>query len=1468
MTNLAHWQDDIEEALGGDFDGSLSGLCIMSLSFDFTRNGNGTLLGSNSNVTSSGTGQLAGGALGTTVPLGNKSTSCGTNSNYDTRDYSNGSCFKRFKPSNAVDPDSFEDENRSSNQQKFVRQLQQLKNCLNSNNAKSMTTNATQAQYHNSSDTQNGVQLANENILDRSSPQSTETSCKSTPALSSPNGSPRSSVVDVRSSPSSSNSPSPSPSQRSCSSVFSRSHASSRSPSPSDMSVHGSNNNANANPNAQDSGRTELDSSGSKTNQHEQRSNENNDNQQVSIYSFKDSLLNGSKLKESSYTTSVITTTAPMHFKNLHHPFSLKQFPLSPYHQFSNSSLNHDFYDRYMSHDSHQPLQTPLIGIERTQDLLSLKLPPHGSDDTELQKFPREWPFDDHSKSDANTTKSGIKETPDKQTALNGLNGINRDNNRKKEQSVGLGSQKGFSFNYKSGSSVRSDSVVDHGAPIDLNVSYEQNECCSDGRKNSIFDESMKHFNPDRAQQDACYDLRSKNASPIHNSNPINDAENVNNISHQCHGQESMFGIDPGKQKFHYVLAAPISVATKLTEDTMTYLNQGQAYEIKLENFTDVSEAKKGFMCSIINIGFQERHMQQAENELWQQWSQQHPNEKIFSVDMKLSYNVFGVESDGLNKYEFLWDSSKAAGVFIRINSISTEFTPKKHGGEKGVPFKLSIETFSYNSKTHDSYFISAACCQIKIFKPKGAERKIRSDRDKILKRPPIEQEKYHRSCDHTGFKECSLISLHPMADDSLCYYRHSHGHFASKQVIAASSVGGTPSVQNQQSTTHEAASEIEHADESPQPDNRSPGQGSSGSQLNNESESSNTGPTNGRQEYQDQSSRSMIPVGKSGQSEYSVGRPLQHGHQYGRVGLDHAGQIDHDYGSHQTGESSLGNPSELFQSNAFNQMYHTNQARGVASLAGVSNPQHFGVAYYGHGLPAAIPAHIPTASAYGIQTGSSLTSLNPSNGMSISPNPHIGTKVAPSIYRHLGSGKHMSVGSASHSAPFKASNLALSSHNNFPTHLGNHGEQCTENHIHEPKDGSMTNELYHHEPYDSHFHHSFPPTTSSGHQQHPRQRSASISLATANGHCVSSYANHNRHLEGYAGSNSITSDNTMNGPHWNHGHAGNSQAVIPNPNCVLRSGLSSQSHESAYSNNYDCNNQHYDSDRSSPHKNHLNTSNSSSTCYSRFKNTSALTACGLPQEQYDNLRLNTSVPNINLNSDCTEVVSWFAANRFALYAKTFSNFSGSDLLRLSKTELIEICGLIDGIRLYNSLHNQPIKPRRVLYVCHEESEVFHPIYLYEASLGELVRELSNVFQSCLKNAELPPDDKHQKNETKRLSIGLKSSSGSISRPNPALLNESGPDDLYPRNQFYGDLDGSEKHLASDVKAVKGDAPQSTRMIDRLLVDGVAVVKIIATEQMVQMLEDESVWTISFATKNSGLIEACIASCHTKRTAK
>lgn len=226
--------------------------------------------------------------------------------------------------------------------------------------------------------------------------------------------------------------------------------------------------------------------------------------------------------------------------------------------------------------------------------------------------------------------------------------------------------------------------------------------------------------------------------------------------------------------RFQYVLAAATSIATKNNEESLTYLNQGQSYEIKLKKLGDLSPFRGKILKSIIKICFHERRLQYMEREQMQLWQASRPGERILDVDIPLSYGLIQVQPNSsslLNTMEIYWDPMKEVGVYIKVNCISTEFTPKKHGGEKGVPFRIQVETYLDSTLTDvggnssggmDSPVrpLHAAACQIKVFKLKGADRKHKQDREKILKRPPAEQEKFQRSCECTILTDITTESM------------------------------------------------------------------------------------------------------------------------------------------------------------------------------------------------------------------------------------------------------------------------------------------------------------------------------------------------------------------------------------------------------------------------------------------------------------------------------------------------------------------------------------------------------------------------------------------------------------------------------------------------------------------------------------------------------------------------------------
>ncbi|XP_005094032.1 transcription factor CP2 [Aplysia californica] len=204
---------------------------------------------------------------------------------------------------------------------------------------------------------------------------------------------------------------------------------------------------------------------------------------------------------------------------------------------------------------------------------------------------------------------------------------------------------------------------------------------------------------------------------------------------------------------FQYILGAATSPAVKMNEETLTYLNQGQSYEIKLKKLGDLSELQGKFLRSIVKVLFHDRRLQFMEKEQIDSWKQMRPGERILDIDIPLSYGLVNVNIDPvrLHQLEFIWDPTKETGVYVRVHCISTEFTAKKHGGEKGVPFRIQMETYS---NTDESKLLHAASCQIKVFKPKGADRKHKTDREKMEKRSEQEKEKYQPSYECTVLTE------------------------------------------------------------------------------------------------------------------------------------------------------------------------------------------------------------------------------------------------------------------------------------------------------------------------------------------------------------------------------------------------------------------------------------------------------------------------------------------------------------------------------------------------------------------------------------------------------------------------------------------------------------------------------------------------------------------------------------------
>ncbi|XP_045633726.1 transcription factor CP2-like protein 1 isoform X4 [Ursus americanus] len=217
---------------------------------------------------------------------------------------------------------------------------------------------------------------------------------------------------------------------------------------------------------------------------------------------------------------------------------------------------------------------------------------------------------------------------------------------------------------------------------------------------------------------------------------------------------------EPPCPAFQYVLCAATSPAVKQQEETLTYLNQGQSYEVRMLCDPKLSDATQWarLVKSVVRVVFHDRRLQYTEQQQLDGWRWSRPGDRILDIDVPLSVGVIEpqVLPSQLNTVEFHWDPTKRTSLFLQVHCISTEFTPRKKGGEKGVPFRLQIDTFKPGDKDLPPEHLHSAGCLIKVFKPKGADRKLKTDREKLEKQPLPERDKYQSACESTVLVECS----------------------------------------------------------------------------------------------------------------------------------------------------------------------------------------------------------------------------------------------------------------------------------------------------------------------------------------------------------------------------------------------------------------------------------------------------------------------------------------------------------------------------------------------------------------------------------------------------------------------------------------------------------------------------------------------------------------------------------------
>ncbi|XP_065183318.1 upstream-binding protein 1-like [Sycon ciliatum] len=184
-----------------------------------------------------------------------------------------------------------------------------------------------------------------------------------------------------------------------------------------------------------------------------------------------------------------------------------------------------------------------------------------------------------------------------------------------------------------------------------------------------------------------------------------------------------------------YLLLAQTSPLTKMSDVSVTYLNKGQVYELTLEALGNCQSYRSGLIRTTIRVSFfimSEIIMRNQEQDQWEAWCSEHPGERI--IEIESGFMVENVSHDLLqpNCATFDWHASKGASVMFKLNCLSSEFSAKRHGGEKGALLRLEIDAY-YQHTVNDCFdLFHCANCHIKVFKEKGADRKNKVEMQKF----------------------------------------------------------------------------------------------------------------------------------------------------------------------------------------------------------------------------------------------------------------------------------------------------------------------------------------------------------------------------------------------------------------------------------------------------------------------------------------------------------------------------------------------------------------------------------------------------------------------------------------------------------------------------------------------------------------------------------------------------------------
>jgi len=231
--------------------------------------------------------------------------------------------------------------------------------------------------------------------------------------------------------------------------------------------------------------------------------------------------------------------------------------------------------------------------------------------------------------------------------------------------------------------------------------------------------------------------------------------------------------IQSSSNQFEFILNALTASSARINEETTTYLNQGQPYEIKFRanNNSPSENILPTIYRSTLRLCFWDKILQNQERDLMQKWLNEYHLSSLFDIDMNLTYGILSIiRSKHLpNAVEIIWDTSTTTSLFIRFKCTSTDFANKRHGGEKGIPLRIQIDTYHQND-VDDLKHLHSCCCKIQLFRLKGAQRKNKADQIRMDKLNLDQRRRYQTTLEYTVLQPCIISPLYTLNLLSLSY--------------------------------------------------------------------------------------------------------------------------------------------------------------------------------------------------------------------------------------------------------------------------------------------------------------------------------------------------------------------------------------------------------------------------------------------------------------------------------------------------------------------------------------------------------------------------------------------------------------------------------------------------------------------------------------------------------------------------